>query len=219
MRLAAVSAAMLACILIPFFLWGEQIEHWAGGYVRSGAGWWPVACVITALLAADILLPVPSSILSTASGALLGFVPGVAATWLGMTAGCGIGYWLGSRTNGAKLLGPVELDRVRRARERFGDWMLIVFRAVPVLAEASVFFAGLTAMPRTRFLALCSASNLGIAIVYSAAGAFFAGSDSFLWAFGAALGLPAVALLAVRYASIFRTTVPPTSVNRKSRPM
>lgn len=198
MRLAAVSVLMLALILIPFFLWGEQMEQWANAHIRTGVGWWPAFGLITALLASDIVLPIPSSILSTAAGALLGFVPGAIATWLGMTAGCALGYLLGSRSNGEKLLGAGEMDRLRQARERYGDWMLIVFRTVPVLAEASVYFAGLAKMSWPRFLGITAASNLGIALAYSATGAFFAGRDSFLAAFFGAITIPAVAMLLTR---------------------
>lgn len=198
MRLALVSVLMLIAIIVPFLLWGEALEQWAAAYVRSEAGWWPVAAAIAALLASDIVLPVPSSLLATAAGALLGFTGGAAASWLGMTAGCLLGYALGSRTGGERLLGPSDLQRVRHAQQRFGDWMLIVFRAVPVLAEASVFFAGLSRMPWRRFAAITSISNLGISLAYSAAGAFFAGRESFLLVFAAAVALPGVAMIMSR---------------------
>lgn len=149
-------------------------------------------------LAADIVLPVPSSLLSTAAGALLGFAGGTLTSWLGMTAGCLIGFLLSRRVPGEKMLGPAEMQRVRNAQQRYGDWMLMLFRAVPVLAEASVFFAGLTLMPLRRFLLITATSNLGISLAYAGTGAFFAGRESFLMAFAGAIAIPAVAMLGAR---------------------
>lgn len=198
-RLALLSAIMLAVILVPFLLWGDAIEHWATVFVQSGTGRGQVAAVIAALLASDIALPVPSSLLSTAAGALLGFPLGTLTSWIGMTAGCLIGYRMGRHAPAEKLLGPQETQRVKAAAERFGDWMLVVFRAVPVLAEASVFFAGLSAMPATRFLAITALSNLGISAAYAATGAWFQSRENFLIVFAGAVGIPAVAALAARF--------------------
>jgi 3-dehydroquinate synthase len=66
------------------------------------------------------------------------------------------------------------------------------------LAEASVILAGVIGAPRRRFLALTSASNLGIAMVYAAVGAFAMEVQSFLLAFVAALALPALTMLIAR---------------------
>lgn len=199
LRLGIAAIGMLAVILIPFALWGERIEAWAASFVSSGAGWWQAAAVFSALLASDIVLPVPSSLISTAAGALLGFAGGVACSWLGMTAGCLFGYLLGRRSPAEKLLGEAESAKVMEARAKYGDWVLIVFRAVPVLAEASVFVAGLARMPFRRFAWITGLSNLGISAVYAAAGAFAARRESFLLAFTAAVLIPAAAMLAARY--------------------
>src|SRR5262245_52721158 len=117
----------LSAILIPFFLFGERIEGFTAELLASKAGWWTMASALAGLLALDIVLPVPSSVVSTAAGALLGFWGGVAASWIGMSAGCAVGYWLGTRVPMSK-----DMERVKRARERFGDAALVLFRAVPV---------------------------------------------------------------------------------------
>ena len=66
-------------------------------------------------------------------------------------------------------------------RHRFGEWVIVVSRPIPVLAEASVLFAGLSGMPASRFLLLSTLSNLGISAVYAAVGAFSASTNSFLF--------------------------------------
>jgi membrane protein DedA with SNARE-associated domain len=73
--------------------------------------------------------------------------------------------------------------------------MIVICRAVPVLAEASVLFAGVTRMPFRRFLLLAGLSNLGIAVTYSAVGAYALEAESFLLAFAGAIILPGIAML------------------------
>jgi membrane protein DedA with SNARE-associated domain len=79
---------------------------------------------------------------------------------------------------------------------------MVLCRPVPVLAEASVVFAGLVHAPLGRFLRLTAFSNLGIALGYSAVGAFAGREHStgaFLLAFLGALLLPGVFMVISRY--------------------
>jgi membrane protein DedA with SNARE-associated domain len=135
---------------------------------------------------------------STACGALLGFLPGLLTSWIGMCAGSLLGYWLGVRFPAERFLAASDIERLESTHRRYGDWMLVVFRAVPVVAEASVFFAGLTRRPFGRFLLITTLSNFGISLAYAATGAFAAKTDTFLYAFAGAIGIPAVAMLLTR---------------------
>ena len=194
-------AVVLATILVPFYLYEEPISAWSREFLVREDSRWLAGGVLGALLAADLVSPVPSSVLSTAAGYLLGLWTGSFVTWAGMTAGCLIGYGLGA-TAGRKLtsrfVGDDELERASLARGRFGDWMIVICRAVPVLAEASVLFAGVTRMPFRKFVLLAALSNLGIAVTYSAVGAYALEAESFLLAFAGAIILPGVAMLLAR---------------------
>lgn len=197
MRLWILMGLVAALILIPFAIWQEPIESWTRQALDSGPSRLGVFALVAGLLALDVVLPVPSSLVSTAAGALLGFTGGLAASLTGMTAGCLAGYLIGARAGATRLLKPDDLERLRAAQRRYGDWLLILFRPVPVLAEASVIFAGLGSIPGRRFFWLTLLSNLGISAVYAAGGAF-AARENFLWVFAAAVGLPAVAMGVVR---------------------
>ena len=142
----------------------------------------------------------PSSIVSTAAGVLLGFWRGSAVVWTGMMVACLIGYWLGTRASGTarRFVGDAGLARAEALMGRYGDWAIVICRPVPVLAEASVIFAGLVRAPFGRFLALTTLSNLGIALGYAAFGAFSMRMDSFLLAFLGALVIPGAAILIAR---------------------
>jgi membrane protein DedA with SNARE-associated domain len=133
---------------------------------------------------------------------LLGFGWGSTVVWTGMTAGCVIGYATGARGSGAarRFIGEDGIARASALMERYGDLTLVLCRPVPVLAEASVVFAGLVRADYGRFVRLTAASNLGIAAGYAAVGAFSRHLDaySFLVAFLGALLLPGLFILVSR---------------------
>jgi len=200
MRWLWLTLAVLALILVPFFLFESYFttlaERAASGQVRV-----PIAVgIIGSLLALDVLLPVPSSIVSAAAGVLLGFWLGATVIWASMTLSCVIAYAIGARSVGLtrRIVGETGLERASRLATRYGSMAIVLCRPVPVLAEASVIFAGVVRMQKPRFLVVSALANLGIAVAYAAIGAYSMRLDSFLAAFGGALLLPAVAWIITR---------------------
>jgi uncharacterized membrane protein YdjX (TVP38/TMEM64 family) len=196
MRWAVLWTLLIALVLVPFFLFGERFDALSAQMTQGGSSAWLASGAIALLLALDIILPVPSSIVSTAAGVLLGFWRGAIVVWAGMMAGCVLGYALGARgsTAAQRLVGSPGLARAGKLAERYGDWTIVVCRPVPVLAEASVIFAGLVHAPYGRFVRLTALSNLGIALGYAAFGAYSMRLDSFLVAFIGALLIPGAAM-------------------------
>lgn len=194
LRWAMLGAAMLAFILVPFALAGERMDGWSVAQLRAlGDRPLLVALLVVGLLAADVLLPVPSSIVATLAGVTLGFAGGAAATLAGMVAGCvvayGVGRWAGAPA-AERIVGASEVRRLHELARRHGGWSLALARPVPVLAEASTLLAGAAAMPFGRFLAVTTAANLGVAAAYAAVGAFAANVQSFLLAVAGAVLVP-----------------------------
>ncbi len=199
-RWSLAGVLLLSFILLPFLLYEQEISQATEAFLASPGSRPMAGVVLGGLLASDIVLPVPSSLVSTALGYLLGFGWGALVSWAGMTAACCGGYWLGSRAGRGltrRVVGDEQILRVHAAQKRFGDWALVVSRAVPVLAEASVLLAGIAGMPWRRFLALTSFSNLGIAAMYAFVGAFAVETNSFLLAFLGAVAVPGAAMLLV----------------------
>jgi uncharacterized membrane protein YdjX (TVP38/TMEM64 family) len=200
MRWAVVWVVLIGLVLVPFFLFEAQFNAFAAQMTRSDTAAWLASSSIFGLLALDVFLPVPSSIVSTAAGVLLGFWRGAALVWAGMMVACVLGYALGARASGLarRFVGEAGLARADRLLKRYGDWTIVICRPVPVLAEASVIFAGLAGAPFAHFLALTALSNLGIAVGYAAFGAFSMTVDSFLVAFLGALIIPAIVMWMAR---------------------
>jgi 3-dehydroquinate synthase len=207
-----IAAGLMLCalILVPFLLFEGQILGFAGDLfgARGHAGAL-LALLIVALFAGDVFLPVPSSLVSVAAVALFGWMGGL-LIWVGMTIGCGLGYWLGSRAGrplAERFIGRGEVARAQRIAANLGPATLVLTRAVPVLAEASTVAAGLAAMPVPRFLLTTGLANAGIALVYVAWGAAAAGSaGSFVMLFAAAIAVPIFGWAALRLFTRFRTT-------------
>ena len=148
-RAASIIAAALCVPLIPFIVIGELPgERWLSAtddnairFALAGAG----------LLAADVLLPIPSSIVGTMLGARLGFGAGFAAAFAGMMVGQSAAYfasrWLLRKRSGTLPAAPT---------------LAVVFlsRPVPVLAEAVAIAAGAARVSWPQFLLACGSGNL-----------------------------------------------------------
>lgn len=194
-------ALLLAFILVPFFLLEDNVNAFAQRLLHTDHSLLLMFVIVAGLLVADIFLPIPSSFVMTMAGFAEGFVAGALASFVGLVCSCAVGYWLGQHGGSAiaaRILGRAQLERFTMNSARYGDAMLIVFRAAPVLAEASVILAGMARMPLQRFFALTSLGNLGIALAYAWIGAYSADRAAFLLAFGASILLPVGVVVALR---------------------
>ncbi|MDD4017301.1 MAG: VTT domain-containing protein [Kiritimatiellae bacterium] len=194
---------LLACvfliIIVPFCFFGEAVDAWTTRLLKH-ADAYPLqtGSLLTLLLAVDILIPVPSSLVSTACGMTLGFLGGTCASFTGMTLSAAAGLLLGRYAAPAaqRLIGQNERAWLRSFHNRHGVWLLLALRPVPVLAEASVVFSGLARQPLPQALAVTALGNAAVSAAYAAVGVWGRLSDSFLPAFGASMLLSGV-LLAV----------------------
>ena len=193
--------AILALILIPYFMLGSSFEELAAELFREQASRFVLAGLGVLLLAADVLLPVPSSLVASGLGAALGWAWGTAAGAIGLSLGCMIGFGLGRLAGRHFIKTQPRRDYayVSGLLQRYGIVTLALCRGVPVLAEASVIAAGALGMPAARCLAATTLANIGVSGIYAVTGAA-AWDVSPVAAFAAALLLPAVFLAAAAVA-------------------
>ncbi len=128
------------------------------------------ALVGVGLLVGDVVLPVASSLVMLAHGALFGVVLGALLSLVGTIGAALAGVWIGRR--GERLLGVPAEDR-RRARElvdRWGMVAIVATRPVPVLAEATAIMAGATGASALRVSVAAAAGGLPAAVFYALAG-------------------------------------------------
>ena len=189
---------LVAVILGPFFVFEGSLTAAVETFLQAQRTRVVLAVVVILLLAADIFLPIPSSIVSTAAGALLGFTSGVVASTTGMTVACMIAHVCGRRFGlplARRMLKGHDLEEVGARLRKRADWALAAMRPIPVLAEASAVMAGVVGVPFARFLALTALANTGISVVYCAFGAKAFEEGSWLFAIAGSLALPACVLL------------------------
>lgn len=191
----------LGVVLVPWLIWGDVIEAWVSDALVERqpppfVAWW-----IVGLLAADVFLPVPSSIVAVAAGVFLGWAQGAAVAFLGLTMGAVMGYAFG-RYGGAatarRVVGEREWQRAETWAQRYGTGLVLFLRPVPVLAEASTFYVGASRVPFVRYLVACSLGNSIIAVAYASVGSFTADSGELEPALMAGFLLPGVAMMVVR---------------------
>ncbi|HEY0378749.1 MAG TPA: VTT domain-containing protein [Pyrinomonadaceae bacterium] len=143
-----------------------------GGVLAAAAG--------VGLLVADVLLPVPSSLVMVAHGALFGVVVGTLLSLAGSLGAGLFGYWLGKR--GGRLLERVltqtEREHADRLLKHWGALAIVVTRPVPILAETVAIMAGASSMGLGRVALAVVAGSLPPALVYALAGAAAASFQS-----------------------------------------
>ncbi|MCI6590063.1 MAG: VTT domain-containing protein [Lentisphaeraceae bacterium] len=200
-RTGALLVGVCVVIIVPFILWEEPIEAFFQDFgALEGQARWLSAAILFGALALDIFLPVPSSLVSTLFGMLLGVGWGWLGSFLAMNVSAAIGYWLGARGSALarRALGEAESALLTDFFARRGPMALVALRAVPVLAEASCLFAGMARAPVGKSALALLLGNAAVSLMYALVGAWGREVDAMLPAFGASLLLSGVLMLLAR---------------------
>jgi uncharacterized membrane protein YdjX (TVP38/TMEM64 family) len=147
------------------------------------------ASIGVGLLIADVVLPVPSSIVMVAHGALFGVLWGTTLSLVGSVGAAVFGFAIGRR--GGKLLEravtPAERERASSILERWGTLAIIVTRPVPLLAETVAIMAGASSMSWRAIILASIAGSLPMALLYALTGAAVADLQNTALMFGVVL--------------------------------
>jgi len=195
---------LLAFILVPFLLLEGRINEVVQHTLQSEASIAWITLAVIAFLLADIVLPVPSSFVLSTTGYLLGAGVGAAVCFVGLSCASLAGYALGRYAGGPltqRIVGRAQLERFAELSRRHGDLLLVAFRAMPVLAEATTILAGISRLPPLRFMIVVSVGNAVVALVYAGIGAVSANQSSFLFASIASIVLPVLIVWSLRRAA------------------
>lgn len=208
MRLLLWFIAISAIILVIWLLWGGS---WEESFSLQGSVAWlekagPWAWVAgIGLLAADLLLPVPGTVVMSALGYVYGIaLGGLVAAAGSMIAGlCGYGACrLIGEGAARRLLGERDFEKGKLLFARGGGWMVVLSRALPILPEAISCTAGLVRMPFRRFIVALACGSLPVGFLYAWIGA--AGRDAPGWALAFSLLVPALLWLAAKKLKAFQ---------------
>lgn len=196
MRLLITFFLLAALVLIPFGIWGEGLEIMFSqegtiNLLQSYGNWaWLVG---VGLLMADLLLPLPNSLIMSAFGYVYGWFWGGALAVAGSFLAGALGYEL-CRRIGEKavswILGEKDRSRGEKLFSTSGGWLVALSRWLPVLTEVVACLAGLNRMPSRRFYLSLFAGTLPLGFTYAAIGAV--GVENPTWAIVVSVLLPPV---------------------------
>jgi uncharacterized membrane protein YdjX (TVP38/TMEM64 family) len=152
-----------------------------GGIVAAALG--------VSLLIVDVLLPVPSSLVMVAHGALFGVVSGTFLSLAGSMGAALLGFAIGRR--GDKLLARIvtleQRARADRMLTRWGALAVVLTRPIPLLAETVAIMAGASSLGWGRMILAALAGSLPPALLYALTGAAVANLQSTSLMFGVVL--------------------------------
>ena len=193
-RVALLVLGLLACVLVPFALWGDALERAAPLWLHSGNSVTWLALLGISLLLADVVLPIPSSLVAVALCWTLGPVLGGISVAVGGFLSFVAGYWIGRIVPEARLrqwLGAALWDRMRMRAQAADCWWIALSRPLPVLAELSAVLAGVWRLPPWRTALQAGAASLVLGALYGGSAWLGAQAPSVLSSLAILLLLPA----------------------------
>src|SRR5205085_4569107 len=125
------------------------------------------AALGVALLVADVVLPVPSSVVMTAHGALFGVALGTLLSLAGSVGAAVAGYAIGRRGEAfvARRVSPAERARADRLLGRWGVVAIVASRPIPLVAETVAIAAGAARIGAARVALAALAGSLPAALL------------------------------------------------------
>ena len=167
-------AAMLAFFLALFGI----VEALGVKILTDPSAWLehrgPLAAAVgVGLLVADVFLPVPSSVVMIAHGALFGVVAGTVLSLAGSLGAAALGFFVGRRSDRLleRLVSPAEKARADQLLQRYGALAIVVTRPIPLLAETTAIMAGASPLGWGRLLGATLAGSVPPALLYALTGA------------------------------------------------
>jgi uncharacterized membrane protein YdjX (TVP38/TMEM64 family)/SAM-dependent methyltransferase len=131
-----------------------------------------------ALIWADLVLPIPQTVVIAALGIIYGTLLGGLLGSLGLVTAGLLGYLLMltfARRFVRRVVGPRSLHKMQSLFDRGGAWAIILTRGLShSVPETMVFLAGLAGMPMGRLIAALTIGSVPTAFVFAAIGAGWA---------------------------------------------
>jgi uncharacterized membrane protein YdjX (TVP38/TMEM64 family) len=196
MRFILLFIALVAIVLIPFFIWGDTLMNFFSAegsiaWLKAYGQWaWAIAIV---LLIGDLFLPLPATLIMAALGYIYGPLVGGLISAAGSFASGLLAYWL-CRMLGDNaaiwLLGKKEYERGKKLSAKVGGWVVALSRWLPVFPEVVACMAGLTRMPAKNFYLALACGSLPLGFIYAIVGA--SGVENPALAIGLSAGLPPI---------------------------
>lgn len=196
MRLVGLTLGLCVFFLLGWWLFGAGLEDaWDGEVLvarfEESRQWAWLAGI--GLLVADLLLPIPGTVVMSALGAVYGlWLGGLIAAAGSMLAGM-LGYGVGrffKEGFSRKWLGERDFEKGRALFDRNGALVVAVSRALPILPEVLSCMAGLLRMPFGKFSLALACGSVPMGFLFAWIGTV--GRESPGWGIAFSLLVPAL---------------------------
>lgn len=141
------------------------------------------------LLVADVVLPIPASLVMIAHGALFGVWLGSLFSLIGGVLASCVGYYLGYKSSPMinKFITRQEQEQATHAMKKWGGLAVLISRPIPLMAESISIMAGVIQMPLQKFILAAVLGILPAAIIFAITGVYALEMKSGIWSFGVVL--------------------------------
>ncbi|MDH3243805.1 MAG: VTT domain-containing protein [Saprospiraceae bacterium] len=202
MRLILLFVILASLVLVPFFIWGETLmsifsQQGSVDWLQQFDSWAWVAGIL--LLAADLVLPIPATLVMASMGFLYGpWLGGLLAAFGSFLSGA-IAYGLCRQLGEPParwLLGERDFERGQILFAKAGGWIVVLSRWLPVFPEVIACMAGMTRMSQIKFHTALAISAIPMGFVYAFIGQ--AGVDRPILALALSAGVPPLLWLLIQ---------------------
>jgi len=146
--------------------------------------------ILMGLLALDIVLPIPSSIIMISAGSLYGIAYGAAITFSGMMLSCLLGYLIGRAFGRAdRHRHESKYQKSQEILDKWGEFALMASRPIPVLSESIVILAGSQKMSFGKAMLSCALGVLPTSLIYAMVGSQSVSISANIWSFLLVIGV------------------------------
>lgn len=190
-----VAGVLLGALLAMFLLFESlEIPLLTDPSGIIGEGGIPAAALGVGLLIVDVFLPVPSSFVMVAHGALFGVWFGTLLSMFGQMGAALLGFAIG-RAGGPlmqRMVSPEEKARADRFVTRWGALAIVISRPIPLFAETVAILSGASPLKWYRVALAAGAGSLPPALLYAMTGAIADDFSSAALMFAFVLGITAL---------------------------
>jgi 3-dehydroquinate synthase len=132
------------------------------------------AAIIIFFLVIDLILPMPSTVLMTFSGAFYGVFIGTLINVTGSLLASLAGFAITRKLGKARLfLDKAEKQSMDEWFVKWGEGILILSKMIPIVSETMACFAGLTGISWRKFISLSLLGIIPVSVYYAYVGSTF----------------------------------------------
>jgi membrane protein DedA with SNARE-associated domain len=171
---------LLSLLVITTFLLFSGLQIKMQAWINSTSSAWTYMVISFGLLTADILLPVPSSLLMILNGKMLGILAGSTLSLIASMTASLMGFFLGRKSTRFvnQFFSAKDIAIGNKLFNYYGSSFIAISKFIPVLSETISFISGCSEVSGNVFLFYSFIGNLFVSITYAFIGFFAFKYDS-----------------------------------------